>query len=411
MGEVDITPGVGGELCGYAARVQPSTGVMGRLYFKAIYIEEGGERFLWMVGDLIAVSREQVLAFRESVKREWGLEGWQVMVSATHTHSGPATIRLNAAGRMEKEYVEMLGEWMREAARQAMARVEECELVVGEGELELAVDRRGHATAQTDPRVLGLGLRRENGTYLGVVVNYAMHPVALGHVNREVSGDWCGYAAESLREGLAGRPVVMVTNGAAGNLNPPGEGMTREEVKRLGMKVAEGVIEGFERPTSNDEHPTSNIIKVVSEVVRMEMEVWTKEEMERVAEREIGKVGAGHPWYGPIREAIESWKRAEKAGVVEIELQVVKLGGVVLVGVNCEMFAQFVKGLREKVGEDVYVVGYTNGAFGYVPHAQAYEEGGYEVDSAHLFYNSFRPRKGSLEMLCERTAELVRLMD
>src|SRR4051794_39227217 len=64
----------------------------------------GGGRLLWVVVDLIAVSREMVVEFREWAKRELGLEGDQVMVSATHTHSGPATIRLNAAGRVDEEY-------------------------------------------------------------------------------------------------------------------------------------------------------------------------------------------------------------------------------------------------------------------------------------------------------------------
>ena len=73
------------------------------------------------------------------------------------------------------------------------------------------------------------------------------------------------------------------------------------------------------------------------------------------------------------------------------------------------MFARFVDDLRRAVGDDkLFVVGYANAGFGYIPTREAYAEGGYEVETAHFFYNSFRPQPGSLEMLCDRAAELVR---
>src|ERR1051326_8682691 len=91
-------------------------------------------------------------------------------------------------------------------------------------------DRRGKASAHTDPIVSALGWRRGDGSFIAAVLNYAMHPVALGHLNRLVSADWCGYAAEKLSRELPGRPVVLVSNGAAGNLNPPGVSVAAEQV-------------------------------------------------------------------------------------------------------------------------------------------------------------------------------------
>ena len=39
---------------------------------------------------------------------------------------------------------------------------------------------------------------------------------------------------------------------------------------------------------------------------------------------------------------------------------------------------------------------------------EAYEEGGYEVDQAHFFYNSFRAKPGGLEMLADRATTLLK---
>lgn len=410
VGQVDITPPVGIELCGYAARTQPSIGVMDPLLAKAIYIESGSERFLWLVADLIAMPREEVLALRAWANEELGLTPRQVMVSATHTHSGPATVQLNAAGRKDPAYLAHVQGWLREAVRQAVGRLEECELVTAEVPLDVAVDRRQQPAAHTDPHALGLGFRRTDGTFAAALLNYAMHPVMLGHVNRHVSGDWCGYAAEGLAEMLPGGPVGFVVNGACGNLNPPAEGRPRNEVRELGRRVANAVVGGLRAG-----RPVEAVLRSGSVVVPMPMDVLTPEQIDRVAAREVTKIGEGHPWFRPIRDAIATWTETMKAAVakgrghtVDIELHSVRLGNVTVVGVNCEMFSRFAAGLRDALGPHVYAAGYTNGGFGYVAHAAAYDEGGYEVDSAHFFYNTFRPQRGALEMLRDRAIELVK---
>lgn len=406
---LDITPSVGVELCGYAARTQPSVGVMDPLFAKALYVEAGGERFLWIVTDLIAMPREEVLTLRTWAKETLGLESHQVMVSATHTHSGPATVQLNAAGRRDTSYMGRIQGWLRDVSREAVARVEDCELVTAEAQIDIAVDRRKQPTAHTDPRALGLGFRRRDGTFIAALLNYAMHPVMLGHVNRMVSGDWCGYAAEALTETLAGAPMGFVVNGACGNLNPPGEGRPRDEVRDLGRRVASAVIEQLQSSP-----PAASTLSSASATVAMPMDVLTPEQIDRVAQREVAKIGEGHPWFIPIRDAIETWKTTMKAAIstgqgatVEIELHALNLGGVTVMGVNCEMFSRFVDGLRQKLGPRIYVAGYTNGGFGYVAHSAAYDEGGYEVDSAHFFYNTFRPRRGAMEHLCQQAAEIA----
>jgi hypothetical protein len=402
--EVDITPEVGVELCGYAARVQPSVGVMDRLFCRGVYLEAGGGRLLWVVLDLIAVPGEVVEGFRSWAGRELGLRGDQVMVSATHTHSAPATIQLNAAGRRDERYMRRLPGLMQEAARQAVGRLEACEIVTAEGECGVANDRRKTRTALVDFRTLGVGFRRADNTFVATVLNYPMHPVALGHVNREVSPDWPGYASEAMA-GLPGRPVSLVTNGACGNMNPPAEGWSRDQVRELGRAVAESV-----RPTLAGARAAKDDLRTKAVRVAVPLEVLTPARIEEAAAAELAKIGRDHPWFRPIRDAIETWKLAEKPATVEIELHAVRLGGVTVLGVNCEMFAHFTECLRAKVGPGVYVVGYTNGAFGYVAHSAAYDEGGYEVDSAHFFYNSFRPVRGALEMLCERAAGLIESM-
>ena len=207
--QIEITPKPGVELSGFAARIQPSTGVLDALFAKALYLVCDKSELLWIHCDLIGFDRTIVKNFRAWAKKELGLGESQVILSATHTHAGPSTIHLREAGEYEATYVEFLIGRLREVTRAAVGRTEKCEMVTVEGHLNLAVDRRKTASSHTDPRVGALGFRRSDGTFAAAMVNYAMHPVALGPVNRMISADMFGQAATRLAQKLPGRPVVL----------------------------------------------------------------------------------------------------------------------------------------------------------------------------------------------------------
>jgi neutral ceramidase len=140
--QLDITPDPGVELSGFAARIQPSTGVLDPLHAKGIYITDSEERLLWIHTDLVGLEREFVQGFREWAEKHLGLQKRQIMISATHTHSGPGTIHLLEAGTYDPAYMEFLQEKMKLAAKAAMANPQDCEIVIAEGKCNLAVDRR-----------------------------------------------------------------------------------------------------------------------------------------------------------------------------------------------------------------------------------------------------------------------------
>jgi hypothetical protein len=68
---------------------------------------------------------------------------------------------------------------------------------------------------------------------------------------------------------------------------------------------------------------------------------------------------------------------------VERQLQVLRLGDIVLVSMQDEPFGEI--GERIVAGSPfrhTLVSGYSNGTFGYMPTRAAFAEGGYEVDTA-----------------------------
>jgi neutral ceramidase len=411
ISHIDLTPAPGVELSGFAIRTQPSTGVLDPLFAKALYLEDGRERFLWVHCDVIGFEPEMVAAFRRAVKKSSGLDESRVMLSATHTHSGPATIRLRECGVYDPAYTEKLLQCLCEVAEAAWSRTEACSVVAAGASIDLAIDRRKKADAHTDPRVGAVGFRREDGTWIAVLMNHAMHPVALGAKNREISADIPGQAAEALARALPGNPVVLVTNGACGNLNPPEANVGFSQVRKWG----EGIAAAIAGPLKAAPCGTSQRLDVRCRRMALPVDMLIGAEIDAFAQQALLKPSFHAAWGDRFRRAVEHWQssmhQAETAGrnaaTREVELMVVTIGEVSFVGVNAEVFSRFTALVRRASDRSVYVVGYANGVLGYLPSELAFAEGGYEVDAAHFFYGGFRFKAGALEQLALEAAELI----
>lgn len=408
--QVDITPKPGVELSGFAARTQPSTGVLDRLFAKALYLVCDKGKLLWIHCDLIGFDRAIVQSFRRWVKEDIGLTDTQVMLSATHTHAGPCTIHLREAGEFDSVYVEFLMARLRETAQYAIKHTEKCDLITVEGCLNLAVDRRRTASSHTDPRVAALGFRRGDGTFAAAVVNYPMHPVALGPSNRMISADMSGQAAATLSQRLPGNPVVLVTNGACANLNPPAENVAFANVQQWGGQIADSVNSLLTKAPATEEPK----LKIATRIVPLPLEVLDAEGINSFADKALLDTEPLAQWGEKYRRVVEHWRAAllmngQVTGNAyhEAELFGVRLNGVILMGANAEVFSEFTDMLRRHSNRKIYLIGYANGDVGYLPTRAAYAEGGYEVEVAHMFYGGFRPKAGGLELLATAATDLL----
>jgi len=410
--QIDITPEPGVELSGFAARIQPSLGVLDPLFAKALYLADAQTRLLWIHCDLVGFDRPIVLAFRRWAQDQFGLPAGQVMLSATHTHSGACTIHLHEAGQYDPAYVDFLQQCLREAAQAALARTEEVEVVAVEGRLRLALDRRKTASSHTDPRVAAVGFRRGDGTFAAALADYPMHPVALGSANRQISADIPGQAALALARQLPGNPIVLITNGACANLNPPVENVPFAQIEAWGKQVAEAVAPLLKQAAPL---PTAKL-RVLTRVLPLPLDTLDATEINAFAERALQDQKSLAEWGDKYRRVVEHWRssliaesRAGRGnGHREAELFAVCIGDVILLGANAEVFSEFTDWLRRGSEKKVYLIGYANGDLGYLPTRAAYAEGGYEVEVAHLFYGGFRPKAGALELLAQASADLLR---
>src|SRR6266568_7681264 len=85
---VDITPPAGVPMAGYYY-VRWSEGFHDPLHAKALVLESSGVKAALVALDLVGVPRTIVEAAREQISRTTGVPGANVMISATHSHTGP----------------------------------------------------------------------------------------------------------------------------------------------------------------------------------------------------------------------------------------------------------------------------------------------------------------------------------
>ena len=90
FGRADITPPPGVGLAGNGPEGRTSTGWRHRLYARALVLEDArGERIALVVTDLTHVSTNLHRLAAERLVGETGIGADRLIISATHTHSGP----------------------------------------------------------------------------------------------------------------------------------------------------------------------------------------------------------------------------------------------------------------------------------------------------------------------------------
>ncbi|HEY3265471.1 MAG TPA: hypothetical protein VGM37_00985 [Armatimonadota bacterium] len=401
VAQADITPEPGGELCGFVAREQPSLGVHDRLLATVLYLESGGVCLPVMHAEVIGHDGDM---HKFIWRFEGEYRGWPYMLlTATHTHSGPPSIRLYECGEYDAAYCARLRDTLYGLFQEARANAEEAALVVAEARCDLGIDRRGGPHAHTDPRLPVLGWKRADGSWVAAAAVYAMHNVAMGPQNRLVSGDVAGEAARRLSE-IIGAPAIFL-NGACGNINPPSVGSDFARVDEWGERLAAAAGAALEAaPPVGDE--TLRVGGCEWEAARLP----APPEHIAALEAEFAAAGEG-PTGDRIRRAFERWRNEPVEDEVRLcgqtYITVVRLGPIYLACFDAEVFSHIGDELRAATGLPVYPVGYANGDVGYVAPEWAYHEGGYETQSAFVYYGTKPIERGAYEYIRDQAAAAI----
>lgn len=107
--KVDITPSFSVEISGYGFYLKrKSEGIHDPLFAKSIYLNDGENEILIISCDLIGINREEIVKIREEIERETKIPFYNIIISSTHTHSGPSTLYLEGLGKINRKYMNFL---------------------------------------------------------------------------------------------------------------------------------------------------------------------------------------------------------------------------------------------------------------------------------------------------------------
>ncbi len=233
-------------MMGWGQLDQRATGVGTRLFARALVVEDRGKRVAIVAAELLFIStaiRAAVLARLA----EDGLGPHEVLLAATHTHSGPSGytqyLGYNASNfGFSHAIFDALVDGIVRAVREAIARLEPAELRVGAAKIPLhepALFNRSPAaynanqdTAPIDPESPEAGTHRETvvlrvdgvgGRPLGLVNWLGVHGSSFHSDHPLVEADNKGLAAAELERAIEPESpgfVALFLQEAAGDVSP-----------------------------------------------------------------------------------------------------------------------------------------------------------------------------------------------
>jgi len=260
LARAKITPQEPIAMSGYGERV--SEGVLDDLYAKAVVLEDRhGQRALLVTADLLFFRAPFAEVLSKRIEEETGLERSEIQLTASHTHSGPVFgIRdpdrfqlTDDQRRVVDAYTERLQGQLVELGVAAIADLRPARLWWGVGHAgEFVVNRRpideqgkcrgmgANPQGPVDADVPLLRIDQPDGRLRALVFGCACHCVTLDGRNRQISGDYAGFAQRHIEQHHPGVQAMFVPGcGADANTHPRGGPQQVELVGRHGDSWAE----------------------------------------------------------------------------------------------------------------------------------------------------------------------------
>src|SRR4051812_36153743 len=221
--KVPITPPLGVELAGYGVYLERrATAVHDDLFARALALEDdAGERVLLLGLDLLGLSLELSEEIAARAAEAAGLDAARVLVSCTHTHSGPSTSSLQGWGDADPSYVEQLPSLCAEAAAGAMSALHPARIGSAQGSVRSLGFNRVRPGGPIDRSLHVLRVDGSAGTPEVVVFSHGCHPVSIDRrtdAGTSISGDWPGQVARRLNEEGYGETLFRL--GVCGDIDP-----------------------------------------------------------------------------------------------------------------------------------------------------------------------------------------------
>lgn len=403
--KVDITPDGPVWMAGYAARTKASTGVVGPIHAKALAIDDGKKgRVVFVTADIIGFPRSVAEEIAIASLKRYGLERSQLVLNASHTHSGPviwpnlATMYLfNATekARVEAYTRKFVGQVV-DVIGAAIANLKAAELELDMGSAGFAMNRRlptpegiknsPNTTGVTDHSVPTIEVRGTDKKIVALLFGYSCHNTTLTGEFYDISGDYAGYAQSELEAKFPGA-VAMFAMACGGDQNPyPRSSLAN--AKAHGHELAEAVIRTTEKPGQL----LKGRIRSGFQMIELPFQAFGRNDFE-------AEMKSTNPFAVRRAEAVlKTMSESRLSHTLAYPIQAIRLGQATVVTLGGEVVVDYCLRLKkETANPSLIVLGYSNDVMCYIPTKKQVAEGGYEAKDSFLYYGQPAPLSGDSE--------------
>jgi len=391
-----VTPNGPMWMAGYAGRTRPSEGKTHDLFVKALALQSAdGTRMVFVTSDLISVPRPIRDTLEKQVAEKFGLSPDELMINCSHTHCGPEirTTRWALDGlpperlQAATEYAEFLQRTLLKVVGDALvdsspAKVSYCRARCG-----FAMNRRTpsptgfrnfpNPDGPVDHDVPVLRIDTPKGKLRAVMFGYACHNTTLGFY--KFCGDYAGFAQQYLENAHPGVTALFVL-GCGGDQNPYPR-RTLSLARQHGRSLSNAVETALE----TDAKPLPPAIKSAIGMATVDYQRPPSRDTLLQLARSTNKYERIH--------AERLLKQLDTEGHLrqqyDCPVQVIRFGtNLTLIALPGETVVDYSLRLKNELsigdgsGPSVWVAGYSNDVFAYVPSRRVLLEGGYEAGGA-----------------------------
>lgn len=367
VGSAVITPPIGYRMNSWGVRTGGSTGIHDNLYAKAIVLSNGSTTLALISLDVVGVGNETLVnEIRNKVQHYTSIEKSNVMISCTHSHTGPAF----SADRFEeyKNYISIFPDYVAGAVREAYNNMKDASIGVGTSELHGISVNRNFPEEPVDTQLGVFKVEGENGDLIAALYNFANHGVDVGGQYLLWTTGFPGVAAKIIEERYP-KSKCMFLQGAEGDVHPwdwwfgndkSKFAATYEDSKKLGTIIGSEVLKKLQTIETEKDVELKSVSEKIILPKREKLYGWSLDEVERVYDEIKAKY---KPWPGPagptdVSTATLAQKypgnytigmiervHDEVLGKIELtdipaELQAFKIGNIDLVAIPGELFNQ-----------------------------------------------------------------------
>jgi hypothetical protein len=417
--KVNITPPLGIPLIGSYGK--PSDDILDELYAKALVLDDGTNAVVIVSTDLLYTPLEEITGpVRKIITEKTGISEQNILVCATHTHSGPEVFTRSKFGQAGDEsaqdidqcYLDTLVKKIAGSALIAHKEMREVKIGAAKGQApEIVYNRRPRnnkglvkmaftvspevrATRKVvvgpdgdvrttfvlpddktewkfgpiDPDVCVLRVEDTDSEILASLVNFGCHPVSIyPFLSTAVSADYPAYTTSVVEQAEGG--LCLFTLGLAGDAVPYDRGVL--PCRQIGRAIGGEALRRLQFVTTTDDITVSGLKKEIVFPAK--------------------KSAPG--------DTIDNNKDPDP---IISEIQVLRLGDIYILGLPGEVLVEVGLEIKKRAGlKNLFIVTMSNDAIGYVCYSAAYDEGGYEPAGATKL------AKGAGEIMIEQALKLI----